>query len=320
VISARKNEFEAGFEKEGQTREHIQLAKTAGVAELIIVINKMDDETVKWSEERYNECKSKLSPFLKKSGFRPRKDVKWLAISALKGFGVKDPLTKEMCPWFDGLSLLDTLDTMPPPERLLHLPARMPIVDKYQEMGLIVMGKLMCGSFKRKEACILQPINAKCQIETIWIHGEEADTAQPGDNVKMKLKGIDENEVRQGYIMCPLAHPVKSATIFDAAIQFLSGGDTKSIICPGYTCVLHIHSVVEDVTITHLLYGFTKGKPDAKKKNPKFVREGEVCIVRLKVPQSIFIETFNDFDQFGRFMLRDEGRTIGLGKVKVLRK
>ena len=27
----------------------------------------------------------------------------------------------------------------------------------------------------------------------------------------------------------------------------------KSIICPGFTCVLHVHSVVEDVTITHLL-------------------------------------------------------------------
>jgi len=31
VISARKGEFEAGFEKEGQTREHAQLAKSLGV-------------------------------------------------------------------------------------------------------------------------------------------------------------------------------------------------------------------------------------------------------------------------------------------------
>ena len=31
VISARKGEFEAGFEKDGQTREHVQLAKSLGV-------------------------------------------------------------------------------------------------------------------------------------------------------------------------------------------------------------------------------------------------------------------------------------------------
>ncbi len=31
VISARKGEFETGFERGGQTREHAMLAKTAGL-------------------------------------------------------------------------------------------------------------------------------------------------------------------------------------------------------------------------------------------------------------------------------------------------
>jgi peptide chain release factor subunit 3 len=53
VISARKGEFETGYEKGGQTREHVLLAKTLGVAKLVVVINKMDDPTVKWSKERY---------------------------------------------------------------------------------------------------------------------------------------------------------------------------------------------------------------------------------------------------------------------------
>ena len=73
VIAARKGEFETGFEKGGQTREHIQLARTAGVKQLVVVINKMDDKTVDWSKERYDECKDKLTPFLKQSGFRPKK-------------------------------------------------------------------------------------------------------------------------------------------------------------------------------------------------------------------------------------------------------
>lgn len=66
VISARKGEFETGFERGGQTREHAMLAKTAGVKHLIVLINKMDDSTVQWSEKRYNECKEKLVPYLKK--------------------------------------------------------------------------------------------------------------------------------------------------------------------------------------------------------------------------------------------------------------
>ncbi|KAL1191309.1 Elongation factor 1-alpha [Cardamine amara subsp. amara] len=46
VISARKGEFETGYEMGGQTREHVQLAKTLGVSKLIVVVNKMDDPTV----------------------------------------------------------------------------------------------------------------------------------------------------------------------------------------------------------------------------------------------------------------------------------
>lgn len=46
VISARKGEFETGFDRGGQTREHAMLAKTAGVKHLVVLINKMDDPTV----------------------------------------------------------------------------------------------------------------------------------------------------------------------------------------------------------------------------------------------------------------------------------
>lgn len=72
VISARKGEYETGFEKGGQTREHAVLAKTQGVNKLVVVVNKMDDPTVEWSEERYKECTSKLTQFLKGVGYNPK--------------------------------------------------------------------------------------------------------------------------------------------------------------------------------------------------------------------------------------------------------
>ncbi|KAK1625965.1 hypothetical protein QYE76_000280 [Lolium multiflorum] len=59
VISARKGEFEAGYESGGQTREHVLLAKTLGVAKLIVVINKMDEPTVQWSKERLTDLRGR---------------------------------------------------------------------------------------------------------------------------------------------------------------------------------------------------------------------------------------------------------------------
>ena len=64
VISARKGEFEAGFDQDGQTREHIQLARSLGISKLIVVVNKMDEATVSWKKQRYDEIKAKINPFL----------------------------------------------------------------------------------------------------------------------------------------------------------------------------------------------------------------------------------------------------------------
>ncbi|KAK9079772.1 hypothetical protein SSX86_001445 [Deinandra increscens subsp. villosa] len=69
VISAREGEFETGCESCEETREHVQLTKTWGVSKLLVVVNKMDDPTVNWSKERYDEIESRMVPFLKLSGF-----------------------------------------------------------------------------------------------------------------------------------------------------------------------------------------------------------------------------------------------------------
>ena len=46
VISARISEFETGFDRGGQTREHAMLAKSFGITSLVVIINKMDDPSV----------------------------------------------------------------------------------------------------------------------------------------------------------------------------------------------------------------------------------------------------------------------------------
>ena len=89
VISARKGEFETGFDRGGQTREHALLAKTTGVKLLVVVINKMDDPTVLWSEERYNECRDKLLPYLKSVGYNTAKDIVFMPLSGYTGANLK---------------------------------------------------------------------------------------------------------------------------------------------------------------------------------------------------------------------------------------
>lgn len=76
------------------------LVKTAGVQHLVVLINKMDDPTVLWSQERYLECHDKILPYLRKLGFNPTKDLTFIPVSGQTGLGLKDPLEKSVCSWY----------------------------------------------------------------------------------------------------------------------------------------------------------------------------------------------------------------------------
>jgi len=79
---------------------------------------------------------------------------------------------------------------------------------------------------------------------------EEVSAAYSGDNIKLKLKGIEEEDISPGFVLCDPSSPCHMGQEFDAQIVIL---EHKSIICAGYSAVLHIHSVVEEVQIAVIL-------------------------------------------------------------------
>ncbi|XP_051824877.1 eukaryotic peptide chain release factor GTP-binding subunit ERF3A-like [Antechinus flavipes] len=310
VISARKGEFETGFEKGGQTREHAMLAKTAGVKHLIVLVNKMDDPTVNWSNERYEECKEKLLPFLKKVGFNPKKDIHFMPCSGLTGANLKEP--SDFCPWYIGLPFVPYLDDLPNFNRSVDGPIRLPIVDKYKDMGTVVLGKLESGSICKGQQLVMMPNKHTVEVLGILSDDVETDSAAPGENLKIRLKGIEEEEILPGFILCDPKNLCHFGRTFDAQIVII---EHKSIICSGYNAVLHIHTCIEEVEITALICLVDKKTGEKSKTRPRFVKQDQVCIARLRTAGTICLETFKDFPQMGRFTLRDEGKTIAIGKV-----
>eukprot|EP01147_Barroeca_monosierra_P001164 gene1164-4382_t len=313
VISARKGEFETGFERGGQTREHAMLAKTAGVKYLIVVINKMDEPSVKWSEERFKECQSKLMPFLKQTGFK-KEDVTFIPVSGLTGANLKEKLSRNTCSWYTGPSLIDFLDDLPRIPRLIDFPVRMPITEKYSDMGTMVMGKVHSGYIRKGQRFLLMPNKYKVLVDGIIKDDEEQSKCFAGDNVKLKLKNIDEKEISKGHVLCALRQPCSVSAVFDAQLVVL---EWKSIITAGFKAVLHLHAAQEDVTLNKIVCLIDKktNRPDKTKGRPRFVKQGDVCIVRLDCSQPVCVETFKELPDMGRFTLRDEGITVAIGKV-----
>ncbi|KAI5441527.1 uncharacterized protein LOC127108974 isoform X5 [Lathyrus oleraceus] len=314
VISARKGEFETGYEKGGQTREHVQLAKTLGVSKLLVVVNKMDDPTVNWSKERYDEIESKMIPFLKQSGYNVKKDVGFLPISGLIGANLKTRMGKSICPWWDGPCLFEALDAIEVPLRDPNGPFRMPILDKFKDMGTVVMGKVESGSVREGDSLLIMPNKDQVKVVAIYIDENRVKRAGPGENLRVRVSGVEEEDISSGFVLSSTANPIPAVTEFVAQLAILELLD-NAIFTAGYKAILHVHSVVEECEVIELLHQIDPKTKKPMKKKVLFVKNGAGVVCRIQVSNSICIEKFSDFPQLGRFTLRTEGKTVAVGKV-----
>ncbi|WWC63787.1 translation elongation factor Tu [Kwoniella dejecticola CBS 10117] len=316
VLSGRKGEFETGFERDGQTREHAMLIKNNGINKLVVVVNKMDDTTVQWDKGRYDEVCSKITPFLKSVGFNPKTDVTFIPVSAQIGQNMKDRVDKKVASWYDGPSLLEFLDNMEVFDRDIDAPLVFPVQEKYAELGTMVMGKIEAGRMKKGDSVILMPNKTPVEISTIYTETmEELDIAFAGDNVRCRISGISDKDITPGFVICSTAKPVKTVTAFKADISVI---EAKNIICGGYTAVLHAHTLAEEVTLTALLHYYEKKSKRKSKRPPQFAKQGMLVNVLIETSAPICIETYKDSKILGRFSLRDEGKTVAIGKVTKL--
>ena len=310
VISARKGEFETGFEKGGQTREHALLAKTAGVKRLVLAINKMDDPTVEFAKERYDECVSKMMPFIRGVGFQ-KSEIDVLPVSGFTGANLKDRVDSSVCDWYDGPSLLELLDGLKV-DRKYSGPFLMPVADKMKDMGTVVQGKIESGHVKKGQTVLVMPNKRSAEVTAVFQEDNEVATAYTGDNVRLRLKGVEEEDVMRGFVLCQRSKPVHCVTAFEAQLAIV---EYKSIICAGYSAVMHAHTAEEEVTLSALLHMIDKKTGRKSRHPPKFIKKGDSCIVRLEMQQNVCLETYNDYPQLGRFTLRDEGSTVAVGKI-----
>jgi peptide chain release factor subunit 3 len=273
VISARKGEYETGFEKGGQTREHAVLAKTQGVNKLIVAVNKMDESTVNWSKERYDECITKLTAFLRATGYNPKTDLMFMPLSALTGAGLKERIPKGLADWYNGPSLLEYLDSMQGLERKLRSPFMMPISGKYKDMGVVVEGKIESGVVKKGGSFLIMPGRTPVDVVAIYSESdEELPNASCGDQVRLRVRGIEEEEILPGFVLSSPKKPINCVSAFEAQLHIL---DLKSLLTSGFQCVMHVHTTVQEVTFSALLHKLEKGTGRKSKKPPPFASRGK---------------------------------------------
>ena len=296
-----------------QTKEHMFLARTLGVKQMIIAINKMDDTKPKYDKNRFEEVKADVQKLAKSVGYKDDQ-IQIVPVSAFVGDNcAKD---KGGITWWDGPTLLQSIDKFVVPDKPVDLPLRWPIQDVYtiKGVGTVPVGKIETGILKPGQSIIFKPSTKPGgvvgEVKTIEMHHEQIAQAQPGDNVGCNIRGIAKNEVRRGDVAGPTNNPPTVAKAFRAQIMVLNH---PSVITKGYTPVFHCYTAQVACRFDEIEKKLDPRSGQVKEENPDFIKTGDAAIVKIVPVRPMVIESAKEIPQLGRFAIRDMGQTVAAG-------
>jgi len=290
-----------------QTKEHAFLARTLGINQLIVGINKMD--LVNYSEEKFNELKEEVSELIKTVAYKPS-DINFIPLSAFEGDNITEASANT--PWYKGPSLVKALDEFSAPEKPTNLPLRVPVQDVYSitGVGTVPVGRVETGVMNKGDNVIFEPPGASGEVKSIEMHHEMLDKAEPGDNVGFNVRGVGKNDIRRGDVAGHTDNAPTVAKEFTAQIVVLQH---PGVITVGYTPVFHCHTAQVACTFLELQKKLDPATGQVKEENPDFLKTGDAAFVVVKPTKPMVIEKIKDIPHMGRFAIRDMGQTVAAG-------
>ena len=273
-----------------QTKEHMFLARTLGVKQMIVAINKMDDTKPAYDKSRYETVKSEVDKLAKSVGYKDEQ-LQYLPVSAFVGDNIKD---KGKIDWWSGEAVLQAVDKFNVPEKPTQLPLRWPIQDVYtiKGVGTVPVGKVECGVMKPGMQLIFKPSmkpgGVTGEAKTIEMHHEQISQAVPGDNVGVNLRGVAKNEIRRGDVAGPTNDPPTVAKSFTAQIMVLNH---PSVITKGYTPVFHCYTAQVACRFEEIKKKLDPRTGQVKEENPDFIKTGDAAIVKIIPTRPMVIES-----------------------------
>ena len=317
MVDSTQGGFEAGISKNGQTREHALLAFTLGVKQMVVCCNKMDENTVLYSQDRYNEIVKEVGTYLKKVGYNLEK-VQFVPISGWSGDNMIEK--SEKMPWYKGPTLLDALDALDQPVRLLDKPLRLPLQDVYKigGIGTVPVGRVETGVMKPGDVVTFAPANVTTEVKSIEMHHEQLAEAVPGDNIGFNVKNVSVKDIRRGNVCGNSKNdPPKEAADFTAQVIILNH---PGQITNGYAPVLDCHTCHIACRFAEIESKIDRRSGKELEKNPKSVKSGDAAMVKMVPQKPMCVEMFSEYPPLGRFAVRDMRQTVAVGIIKAVTK
>merc|ERR1711862_75712 len=187
-------------------------------------------------------------------------------------------------------------------------------VYKIGGIGTVPVGRVETGVIKPGIHAMFAPAGIVAEIKSVEMHHESLAEATPGDNVGFNVKNVAVKDLRRGYVASDSKKdPASGVASFEAQVIVMNH---PGQISNGYSPVLDCHTAHVACQFKHIKEKMDRRSGKKVEDDPKFVKNGDACMVDLVPSKPMCVETFSEYPPLGQFAVRDMRQTVAVGVIK----
>jgi bifunctional enzyme CysN/CysC len=288
------------------SRRHGYLLNLLGIRQIAVLVNKMD--LANYSQERFNEIEREYRKFLASVGVVPKV---FIPISAYHGQNIASK--SDQMPWWNGNTVLETLDEFKVTDSPKDQPLRFPIQDVYRfDDRRILAGRVEAGSIKVGDRLVFAPSNKVSTVKTIerW-NAPQSDLAHAGESIGITL--TEQIFVERGAVAALETAPPYELTRFKAKLFWLGRNPFKK----GKNYKLKLATQEVECQIDEIQKIIDASTLETIQREGKELAVGrhEVAELTIHTKRAVAFDTHADIIPTGRFVIVDGFDVSGGGII-----
>ena len=287
-----------------QTRRHVFIASLLGIRGFVLAVNKMD--LVGWDEDVFRNIARAYGDFARSLDLD---DAVCIPISALAGDNVLQRSPK--APWYEGPSLMETLETAEVSTHPARRPFRMPVqwVNRPNPDFRGFSGAVAAGVVRPGDAVRAYPSERTSTVARVVAHGGDLDAAAAGQAVTLVLDG--EIDVSRGDVLAAAEDGPRVTDRFAAHLVWMG---TEPLL-PRRRYLMKIGAKTVMAQVTDLRYRIDMDTLEHAPADTLGLNEVGYCDFALD--QAIAFDLYREVRETGGFILIDSfhNGTIAAGMI-----
>ncbi len=302
LIDARKGVLQ-------QTRRHTHIISLLGLPHLIVAINKMD--LIDYDEATFLQIKEELSEFCARQNIH---DLICIPVSALAGDMVVE--RGNNMPWYEGKTVLETLETIDVSGHLDENEFRFPVqyVSRPQTKELPdfrgFMGRIASGTVKPGDEILQLPAGKRSKIKEIITFDGNLDEAFAPQSVTLTLE--DEIDISRGDIIVHADKPPHTAKELKAIVCWMG----EEPLSPHKKYLIKHTTNTVKAMVSEINYR-TDINELTRDESANELAMNEIGKVSLKLMKPLTFDRFEDNRATGNFIIIDSftNNTVGAAMI-----